>query len=80
MWNWWYNSQLYRVTFDSYTQLTDVVGLPGNQPPLQVDHLDGIQTDLKDVVDESQQGGEGERCHKYCCETELNHWRGWTVS
>ena len=66
-----------RISTD--TKLTNVVGLPGNQPPFQTDHLDGVQADLKDVVDESQQGGEGERCHEYGGETELDHWRGWTV-
>lgn len=55
------------------THLTNVIGLPGNQPPFQADHFNGVQADLKDVVDKSQQGSKGECCHKYGGETELDH-------
>jgi len=68
---------LTRISTD--TQLTNAVGLPRNKPPFQVDHLDGVQADLKDVVDESQQGSEGERRHKDGGKAELDHWRGCTV-
>lgn len=62
------------------TQLTNVVGLSRDQPALQADHFDGVKTDLENVIDESKQGGQGERCHEYGGETELDHWRGGTIS
>lgn len=58
-----------------FTQLTNVICLPRNQTTFQTDHFDSIQTDLKDVVDESQQGGKGECCHKYGSKAELDHWK-----
>lgn len=62
------------------TELTNVVGLIGNQSPFKAHHLDGVQADLKDVVHESQQWGERKRCHKYGGETELDHWKGRTIN
>lgn len=55
--------------------LTNIVGLPGNQAPLESDHFDGIQADLKYVVDESQKRRERERSHEYGSEAKLDHWR-----
>lgn len=59
----------------SRRQLTDVVCLFGNEPSFQADHLDGIQTDLEDVVYESQQRCQGERRHEEGGEAELDHYR-----
>lgn len=57
-----------------FVALTNIIGLPGNQATLESDHFDGIQADLKYIVDESQKGCEGKRCHKYGSEAELDHW------
>lgn len=54
-------------------RLTDVVGLPRNHPPLQPHHFDGVQADLKDVVDEGEQRSQREGCHKDGGEAELHH-------
>ena len=52
---------------------TNVVCFPGHEASLQPHHLDGVQSDFKDVVDESEQWRQRERCHKYGGETELDH-------
>lgn len=58
-----------------FVALTNIIGLPGNQATLESDHFDGIQADLKYIVDESQKRRQGEGCHKYGREAELDHWR-----
>lgn len=53
--------------------LTDVVGFLRDQPALQGDHFNGIQSDLDDVVDERQERGEREGRHEDGGEAELDH-------
>lgn len=62
--------------FSTAVSLTNIIGLLGNHSALEGDHLDGIQTNLNDVIDEGQQRSERKRCHKYGGEAELDHCMG----
>lgn len=55
------------------TVLTNIVGFLGNHPPLESDHLNGIQTYLYDIIDEGQQRSERKGCHKQGGKAELDH-------
>lgn len=51
--------------------LTYVFGLRGQGSPPLGDKLVGVQADLDDVVEEGQERGQGESCHKYGGEAKL---------
>lgn len=55
--------------------LTNIIGFLGHHSAFQTDHLNGIQTYLKDVINEGQQRSQGKCCHKYGGEAELDYWR-----
>ena len=46
----------------------------GHGPPRLADELLSVQSDLHPVVEEGEQGGQGEGRHEDCDETELEHW------
>ena len=52
----------------------DILGPLGHGPPRLADELLGVQPDLHPVVEEGEQGGQGEGRHEDCDETELEHW------
>lgn len=56
--------------------LTNVIGLPGHHAPAQPCHLDGIQANLKEVVEERQQWGQRKGSNKNGGEAVLDHCRG----
>lgn len=56
--------------------LTNVIGLPGHHASAQPHHLDGIQADLEEVVEECQQWGQGKGSNKNGGEAVLDHCRG----
>ena len=58
---------------------TDIVGLDGSHPAPELHHLFGVQSDLDDVVDQSKQGSQWERCYEDGGEAELDHCRINTV-
>ena len=52
----------------------DILGPLGHGPPRLADELLSVQPDLHPVVEEGEQGGQGEGRHEDCDETELEHW------
>lgn len=57
------------------TRLTDVIRFLWDYASLQAQHFNGIQSDLKYVVDESQKRSQGKGCDEDGCETELDNYR-----
>ena len=53
----------------------DILGPLGHGPPRLADELLGVQPDLHPVVEEGEQGGQGEGRHEDCDETELENWK-----
>lgn len=56
--------------------LTDVLGLPGHHALVQPHHLDSIQADLEEVVEECQQRGKGKGSDENGGEAVLDHCGG----
>ena len=52
----------------------DILGPLSHGPPRLADELLSVQPDLHPVVEEGEQGGQGEGRHEDCDETELEHW------
>ena len=52
---------------------TDVSGAGRHGSPPLRDELVGVQADLNDVVEQSQQGSQRERCHKDGGEAKLDY-------
>lgn len=53
----------------------DVSGLGRNRASELSGKLPGVHPDLQDVVEQSQQGGQGERGHEEGDEAKLHHWK-----
>lgn len=56
-------------------RLTDVFGAYGHRPAQLCDELLGVQSDLDDIVEQSEEGGEWERGHKQRHKAELDDWQ-----
>ena len=52
----------------------DVLGPLGHGPPGLTDELLCVQSDLHPVVDEGEQGSQGEGRHEDCYEAKLKNW------
>lgn len=78
LWFWLRQSGFPSPDPDALTQnpprasLTDVFGPDGHRPAQLGDELLGIQADLDDVVQQREQRGEGEGCHKQGDEAKLD--------
>jgi len=58
----------------------DILRLEGCRSLVVLHQLEGVQTQLNDVVDESAQGSQRKRSHEDRHEPELDHCRRHTVS
>ena len=52
----------------------DILGPLRHRPPGITDELLGVQSDLHPVVDQGEQGGQGEGRHEDCYEAKLQNW------